>query len=108
MLGKLSDQQRSLLEERFKAAERQAAGQGLDIGYRRLERANGGGNGYSQDGGYPQDNGYAADPGCAACCRDRLQCGHGNVELQRPCATDVEMQCKTRVMGTGERYRHFV
>ena len=63
VLGKLSDQQRSLLEERFKAAERQAAAQGLDIGYRRLERANGASNGYAQDGGYPQDSGYAADAG---------------------------------------------
>ena len=66
VLGKLSDQQRSLLEERFKAAERQAASQGLDIGYRRLERAGGAGNGYAQDGGYPQDNGYAPNAGYAA------------------------------------------
>ena len=66
VLGKLSDQQRSLLEERFKAAERQAASQGLDIGYRRLERANGGANGYAQEGGYPQDSGYAGAAGYAA------------------------------------------
>ena len=44
-LGRLTDPQRSLLEERFKSAERAAAAQGLDIGYRRSERL-----GSSQDG----------------------------------------------------------
>ena len=85
VLGKLSDQQRSLLEERFKAAERQAAAQGLDIGYRRLERAAGSGAGgygaepaYAADNGYRQDSGYGAgggfrqdggcDPGDTAMC----------------------------------------
>lgn len=58
MLGKLSDQQRSLLEERFKAADRQAAAQGLDIGYRRLERAAGETSGYAAEFGYAADGGY--------------------------------------------------
>ena len=61
VLGKLADQQRSLLEERFKAAERQAATRGLDIGYRRSERTTGGNGVYAAEAGYAADAGYRLD-----------------------------------------------
>jgi len=62
LVGRLGDQQRSLIEERLKSTDKQAAQQGLEIGYRRAERQGRAYSEYGDDAAEP-DHGQAAGYG---------------------------------------------